>query len=271
MPLDRAEERSFDWYRWDMASADPVGGRSDAHPTIEELVALVDAVPDRALASGYVRSVLRSRPVEDIADLVSLLHAAAASRDPRASEAWLLVAIVLATELELAQAIARALRARGSPELAEAMDGGAERPTDEDAYRVPDFGRGRPLTLGERKSVARTRDRALLLRVLGDPHPAVIRILLGNPHLTEADVVRLCARRPVAPEVLREVCASPRWIVRAGVRAALVKNPALPLPLALRLVPRLTAPDLRAVAASTELDPRLREACAAALRPPTLH
>ena len=66
----------------------------------------------------------------------------------------------------------------------------------EDKRRVPDFGRGRPLTLGERKSLARTHDRSLIQRVVRDPHPDVVRILLDNPSLTEEDVVRVCAARP---------------------------------------------------------------------------
>jgi hypothetical protein len=107
--------------------------------------------------------------------------------------------------------------------------------------------------------------------VVRDPHPDVIRILLGNPHLTETDVVRLCAQRPIQAEVLRAVCSSPRWAIRPGVRVALVKNPHLPLPLALRFVPQLGATEQRAIVASPELDARLREACAAALEPRTLH
>ena len=71
-------------------------------------------------------------------------------------------------------------------------------PNDEDdAQRIPDFGVGRPLTLGERKSLARRPDRDLIARVMRDPNPDVIRILLNNPGLTESDVVRVCARRPV--------------------------------------------------------------------------
>ena len=73
----------------------------------------------------------------------------------------------------------------------------------------PDFGRGRPLTLGERKSLARTHDRSLIQRVVRDPHPDVIRILLDNPSLTEPDVVRICASRPCDPQVLQTVYETP--------------------------------------------------------------
>jgi hypothetical protein len=238
-----------------------------------EVLQVASSIRDRALASGYLRSVLRELSPDEAADLVTVVHAASVARDPVAGEAWLLLAIVLAGEEqeELAERLGRALRRRGNTDLAEAMSAAGGREIDENAAHVPDFGKGRPLSLGERKSVARSRDRALLARVLRDPHPDVIRILLGNPHLTEPDVVRLSARRPVHGDVLREVCKSPRWVVRYGVRLALVKNPHLPLALALRFVPQLTSTDQRVIVGSPELDARLREACAAALEPRLLH
>lgn len=237
----------------------------------QEVLSVACAIRDPSMASGYVRSVLRTAAEDDVCDLVTVVHAASIARDPRAGELWLLLAIVLAsaTENDLADQIARGLRRRGHVELADMMESVPS--TDEVHGRIPDFGKGRPLSLGERKSVARTRDRQLLARVLRDPHPDVIRILLGNPHLTETDVVRLCAQRPIQAEVLRAVCSSPRWAIRPGVRVALVKNPHLPLPLALRFVPQLGATEQRAIVASPELDARLREACAAALEPRTLH
>lgn len=130
---------------------------------------------------------------------------------------------------------------------------------------VPDFGAGRPLALGERKSLARRRDRNLLARVLRDPHPDVIRVLLGNPAVTETDVVRLCARRPVAPDVLREVAAAARWIVRYDVRLALAKNPHTPLEVSVPAALQLRSTDQRTIAGSDDLPEALREACARAI------
>lgn len=128
--------------------------------------------------------------------------------------------------------------------------------------RALQTGKGRPLSLGERKSLARRRDRNVLARALRDPHPDVVRILLDNPALTELDVVRLCAQRPVQPEVLALVFAHVRWIVRYRVRLTLVLNPHTPEEIALQLLPHLTTTDLRAVARSGELSARVREACA---------
>ncbi len=127
--------------------------------------------------------------------------------------------------------------------------------------RVPDFGKGRPLTLGERKTLARKRDRRLLARVVRDPHPDVISILLGNPSLTEDDVIRLSATRPVDPKTLRCVFESVRWAIRYRVRRTLLQNPYFPLDLALRAAALLTATDARALARSPDLRTPIRETC----------
>jgi len=131
----------------------------------------------------------------------------------------------------------------------------------EDKRRIPDFGRGRPLTLGERKSLARTHDRALIQRVVRDPHPDVVRILLENPSLTEEDVIRICAARPNDPTVLHTVYRNRRWVVRYRPRNALVRNPDTPLDIALLLSPLLRRQELQEAATSSELAPAVRLSC----------
>ena len=131
----------------------------------------------------------------------------------------------------------------------------------EDKRRMPDFGRGRPLTLGERKSLARTHDRSLIKRVVRDPHPDVIRILLDNPSLTEEDVVRICAARPNHQDVLQTVYRHRRWVVRYRPRNAILRNPDTPLDIGLLLAPLLRKGELKQAATSSELAPALRLSC----------
>lgn len=136
---------------------------------------------------------------------------------------------------------------------------------EEDTRRLPDFGRGRPLTLGERKSLARTHDRALITRVVRDPHPDVVRILLDNPSLTEEDVVRICAARPNHSAVLQAVYRHRRWVVRYRPRNAILRNPHARVDTALLLAPLLRTAELKEAAASSELAPQLRLSCKNAL------
>jgi len=118
--------------------------------------------------------------------------------------------------------------------------------------------RGRPLTLGERKALARTHDREEILLLTKDPHPAVVAILLDNPHVTEADVVRIASTRPMVPESLGKIAAHQRWSVRHAVKRALVLNPSTPLATAIRIATTLRPGELDELAADPQLPDALR-------------
>lgn len=114
------------------------------------------------------------------------------------------------------------------------------------------------LTLGQRKALARGRRREVLDRLLRDPDQSVLTVLLGNPRLTEADVIRVAARRPTTAAAQRAIFASERFISRYGVKRALVLNPFTPSDLAARLAPLLTLVDLEEVAADSSLVEQVR-------------
>ncbi|TKD04496.1 hypothetical protein [Polyangium fumosum] len=129
---------------------------------------------------------------------------------------------------------------------------------------------GRPLSLGERRALARKPSRGILDKLLADPHPRVIENLLANPRLTEDDVVRIAAKRPQKPEIASEVARSARWMARARVRMALVLNPGTPPELSVPVLSQLLRHELADVAASTQVPAVLRSAALDLLarRPP---
>lgn len=232
----------------------------------------IASIADTALRVAYLRSVLLAQSPGEVVALLRDTVAAAEAQDAEARALLLTVSLALAEPAcaKLRADVVTLAREQNLSEVtrvfvAPSAEGDAE---DE---KLPDFGQGRPLTLGERKSLARTLNRDLIARVLRDPHPDVVRILLANPRLTEVDVVRLCARRPQTPNVLAEVFRSTRWITRYAVRLTLIKNPSTPLAIALQLAPHLTAQDAHAVAHAEDMDPTLRRACERDGAPPTLH
>ena len=96
----------------------------------------------------------------------------------------------------------------------------------------------------------------------------VVRLLLANPRLTEADVLRIAARRPGEAAVLSEVA---RAAVRFGrVRLAVVLNPATPRAVSVPLLALLSRPELREVTQAMDVPPEVRTLALeiAALRPP---
>lgn len=118
--------------------------------------------------------------------------------------------------------------------------------------------RERPLTLGERKALARSPRRDFLAPLLRDPHPDVVAILLDNPHLTERDVVTVAALRPAVPRSLALVADHPRWSARYAVKRAIVLNPYTPGHVAVRLATTLRRADLVEIARDINLSPALR-------------
>lgn len=123
----------------------------------------------------------------------------------------------------------------------------------------------RPLTLGERKSLARTHRRDQLLLLIRDPHPQVVTILLDNPHVTEANVVRMAASRPGVPESLAKIAAHARWSVRHPIKRALVLNPSTPLADAIRIATTLSQLDLVELSRDHSLPETLRKHAAEVL------
>lgn len=122
------------------------------------------------------------------------------------------------------------------------------------------------VTLGQRKSLARTRDRDLLNRLCHDQNPAVIENLLQNPRVTVKEVVRIASKRPTNGQVLWVVYRNLRWMALYSVKKALVNNPYSPTQISLSLIHFLLEQDLEDVADSDLLHPRLRESAGDILR-----
>ena len=114
------------------------------------------------------------------------------------------------------------------------------------------------IPLGTRRSLARGHDLGVLEKLLLDGDATVIGHLLENPRITEAHVVRIAARRPIAASTLREIERSRRFGTRPAVRRALARNPYCPTELALLLLGGLTAPELDEIGADETLHPTLR-------------
>ncbi|MCA9612656.1 MAG: hypothetical protein R3B99_19890 [Polyangiales bacterium] len=233
----------------------------------EDLQRRCASLRDVPLRLAFVRDWLRHAGPDVVVDVV----VGTVAGSPR-EDVGLLVSLALCEESfgALRDEAARTASERGHVLAAQLL---GRHPPEEGPgeLRVPDFGRGRPLTLGERKSLARRRDRQVLARVLRDPHPEVVRILLGNPALTEEDVVRLAARRPVDPKALTAIVHEPKWAVRPHVRRAIVQNPWTPLGVAMLLVPHLTRPELLELERSADLRGPLREMAAALRRGASAH
>lgn len=139
----------------------------------------------------------------------------------------------------------RRARHTNQPVVAFVFDAHEEHLEKANKKRLP-YNLERPITLGERKSLARTSDRRLLDRVVRDPDPSVVKSVLENPHVTESDVLAIASSKANGA-ALMPVVESARWIVRYDVRTALCFNELLPLRFALPLTTSLRSRELRAI------------------------
>ncbi len=118
----------------------------------------------------------------------------------------------------------------------------------------------RDIPLGRRRSLARTGIIHVLQRLTNDNDAEVIRILLGNPRITEREVVQITARRPSTPAILAVIAAHPRWNVRYPVKKALVYNPDTPIHLSVPLLRYLLEQDLRELLRAASTNEFLKQA-----------
>ncbi len=246
----------------------------DRHARAAALVRATLSIGDSGLRVGYVASVVRTWPLQALAHALDVVCERAEQAETASREA--LVAIVDALNAAGMDELVQGLREEAAGDSLLALERLVRHPSRSleptavtaARQRAAEWN-GRPLTLGERKSLARRTDRDTMQRLLGDPHPDVIRRCLRNRYVTEPDVIRLAARRPGRAEVLAEVARSD-WAHRPRVRLALVMNPSTPLELSGRIAGLLLRQDLLLVARSPAVPPGVRALCLEHLgrRPP---
>ncbi len=227
---------------------------ADAHALAQRLAVL----PEHAMRVAALCEQLLSREPEAAAWLLDALATSGRAGGPP-YDLSLLAAIELAgsDRIPYAQrrAIFEAAERCGLESCKELLfssrpdDGAAE----EAAAPRPLVPGTRPLTLGERKSLARSWKRDVLERLLVDPHIDVVDLLLRNPRLTEDDVLKIATARRASAAVLELILHNRRWACRSRVRRALLFNPNLPEAHALRLVGLLNRTELRELAGDNHL------------------
>jgi hypothetical protein len=250
---------------------------SDTEAAALALLRRVLSLGDAELRRTSLFVEIATRRAEELAAVLDVVCARAEQADAPAREFMIpltdalrapdLAARVSALREEAARSALTALCRTLRPPSTEHK---SSRPQDPNDDRIPEYGWGRPLTLGERKSLARRPNRALIDRLLLDPHPDVIQRLLANPQLTEDDVLTMAAKRPARPDVLTAIAQSLRWVHRQRVRRALVLNPSTPAEIAAPICALLVRQELKLVIETTTVSPAIRALCMEYLerRPP---
>lgn len=118
------------------------------------------------------------------------------------------------------------------------------------------------VTLGEKLALARQASARVVGALIVEGHPRVVGPALGNPRLTEAQVLKVLANEKLAPAVLLPIARHPRWAELPNVRLALLRHSQTPLETSVRLMSHVTIRDLGVLATLKTLSASLRRTIA---------
>jgi hypothetical protein len=115
------------------------------------------------------------------------------------------------------------------------------------------------LPLGQKVTLARRGPSRVAGALLAEGHAQVLGVVLDNPYLTEAQVLKVLSREKLSPEVVRAVAQHSKWSHVYNIRVALVRHPGSTLSSVLAYLPELTVSDLRELAAPGIVPENLRK------------
>lgn len=110
------------------------------------------------------------------------------------------------------------------------------------------FERLRGMTVSEKTQLALSGSRDERMALMRDPMKPVHIFVLKNPRIGLDEVQYGAKLASLSPDALKFIAEHREWSLSAQVCAALVRNPKLPVPMALRLLDRLPVSDLKALA-----------------------
>jgi hypothetical protein len=115
------------------------------------------------------------------------------------------------------------------------------------------------LPLGQKVSLARRGPARVAGALLAEGHPQVLSVVLDNPYLTEAQILKVLSREKLSSDVIRGITQHRKWSCVYNVRLALVRHPGSTLSSVLAYLPELTVSDLRELAAPGIVSESLRK------------
>ena len=219
------------------------------HPAAEVLLALLDnpALDEAQLCLLLARKDLPGEVLEEVARRKALLKNYQAKRalafHPRAPR---LISLRLLRDLYLMDLVQVAL----TPGVASELKRSAE---DQLLARLAQ------LPLGQKITLARRGPARVAGALLAEGHAQIISIVLDNPYMTEAQILKALSRERLPIAVIPAIVQHRKWSISYNIRLALVRHPAAPLATILSYLPQLTVSDLKELAAPGIVPPALRK------------
>src|SRR5204863_4865483 len=219
------------------------------HPSADVLLALLDnpALDETQVCLLLERKDLPGEILEEIARRKALLKSYRVKRAlafrPRTPR---LVSLRLLRDLYLMDLVQVAILPGVSAELKRNAE-------DQLLARLPQ------LPLGQKITLARRGPARVAGALLAEGHEQVVSIVLDNPYMTEAQILRALSREKPPTSMIPAIVHHHKWSITYNVRLALVRHPSAPLATILSYLPELTVSDLRELAAPGIVPESLRK------------
>ncbi len=141
---------------------------------------------------------------------------------------------------------AAALMAEYRQELAEEVDRPARQETAEEAQKkLTITQRILRMSVSEKIKLATLGNKEARTLLLRDANKLVCMAAVTSPRMTDGEIVGLANSRTVSSDVLRHIYSNREFLKNYAIRTALVKNPKVPLPTALKLLQNLKEKDIK--------------------------
>ena len=218
------------------------------HPSADVLLALLDnpALDEPRLCLLLERKDLPGEVLEEVGRRRPLLKSYRVKKalcfHPRGPR---LVTLRLIRELYLMDLVQLAL----SPAVPAELKRNAEEQLLARLTQIP---------LGQKIALARRGPARVAGALLTEGHPQVLAVVLDNPYLTEAQVLKTLSREKLPAGVVPAVIHHRKWSISYNIRVALLRQPSVPLATILSYLPQLTVSDLRELAAPGVVPETLR-------------
>jgi len=146
--------------------------------------------------------------------------------------------------------------AAAAPESSESSEAAAEAPAASGSL----WEQLRRMTPPQRMLLAPKADRLARALLVQDSDPQVLFALLKNPRLSLDEVLRVAKSSFLSFQAAELILKTNPWFANLDVRVALIRNPKLPTPFALRILPTLPDNEVRAIAKGAATSMPLKQA-----------
>lgn len=114
------------------------------------------------------------------------------------------------------------------------------------------------LAMGIKKTLAKIAADEILLSLIYDGYPDVVKICLDNPHLVEAHLYKVINKKTTKSATIRAIAEHKNWSCRYNIRFALVRNEHTPLAKSVIFLRGLKTTDLKQLFCDPQLPPGIR-------------